>query len=550
MAVTEEALAVAMLRDQFGPIVAETARILLANPASTFIQVTRYAKDYYSRLGFEGTQRERDKKRVRLFRDAMAVLVQHDIVFSEERILHGGDRSGVDKCRVYYVRVHYALMRVRVPLYLGYARHAFGDAGLHVLQALFARGKMTSKQILDMMVETVVPRLDIQERDAQQCLFDMIDSGLVRHAGRRLKSSPREGEGSDDGDQPEVGAVGQKRPRSSDTAKENGDKVSITVGRGRHAKVVGAPRRDNDDDLWAACFWHLNRQFRNRCCSALMDDFVPIANKKDPTKNRCEKLAHRIFAVGMYLALDKEDSEAPLDDMESTEVETQVILDWLRDKNMQVTEHEFWEAVQVLLKPSPPFVQPIPQHEPTKLRFIPGRLVSITQERTIDDLIASRYTLEGRRIFRALAIEGGMEEKLLAKKCLLPLKIVRGYLFQMYKDRMVLMQEVPRSHDQTRASNWYYLWKVNPLQVYRNVNQIVYKTTLNLFLRLESMENKTLPPAEAEKMEKRKDFVRLAINRLDQMTMLLRDFGFITSTYLPAKYRVLDGPMGKVRKAR
>lgn len=541
MAATEEDLAVEMLRDRFGDVVAETARILLAYPASTLPQVLQHARDFSARLELDGEQREKDKMRLKMFRDALAILVQHGLVQAVERITEGKGKDGDVGSRffVYHMHTGYALFQSRIPLYLGFVRRRYGDVGEEAMRLLFERGTLTAKQILNLMQERKLVEISVSERDAEVCLCDLASSGLVKHAGTR--SSVRGGEDggdSDDDDRP-IGEVGRKRPRSAEDGKMNGGDGRVCIGRGHHRIIVGTPTKDNDGDFWTVCYWHLNREFRNQCCAMVAQCHMEM------------ELAHRILKVGMKIALDMEDCEAPSDDFETAEVDTDTIQKGLAEENSTtVNTHEFWEAVHVLIQQSPAFVVGIPENAPTKLRFIPGRLVSEARQKTLDDLVMTRYGLIGRRVFKALAIEGGMEERTVAQKCMLPIKVIREHLFKLYQDRLVVMQEVPRSHDQVRASNWYYLWKVNAMLVYRNMNEIMYKTKLNLFLRLHSLEKTRATGEDARKVERQKELLRISTLRLDQSIMVMRDFGPITAAYLPAKYTIIDGPTGKVRKRR
>lgn len=540
MAATEDGLALELLRDRFGNVVAETARILLAYPASTFPQILQYARDYCERLELDGSQKEKDKMRVKMFRDAMAVLLQHGLAQAVERTTDGKgkDSALVGRFFVYYMRTVYALFQSRIPLYLGFVRRRYGDVGEEAMRLLFERGKLTAHQVLDSMKERKLAEISVSEYDAEVCLCDLASSGLIKYAGRRSHVGDEEGRDSEDDDEP-IGKVGRKRPRSLESGKANGGEGRICVGRGHNRTIVGAPTKDNDDDFWTVCYWHLNREFRNQCCAMVAQCHVGV------------ELSNRILKVGMKIALDNEDCEAPSDDFETVEVDTDAIQKGLAEENLGTVEaREFWDAVQVLVQQSPPFVVGFPENAPTKLRFIPGRLVSEARQRTLDDLVMTRYGLIGRRVFKALAIEGGMEERTVAQKCMLPIKVIREHLFKLYQDRLVVMQEVPRSHDQMRASNWYYLWKVNAMLVYRNMNEVMYKATLNLFLRLRSMEKTRAAGENAKKIERQRELLRISTLRLDQSIMVMRDFGPISAAYLPTKYTVIDGPIGKAKKRR
>lgn len=572
MAMNEEALACSMVRSQFGNVAAETVRILLAAPGCSLSQILVKATPFIDKLASAHANNSRPMTYFHeLFRNSLAVLMQHGIAYSFERssIINGdppdangndngktGTRLGKRHSRMttqfsYYARTAYALFRSRLPLYLGFARRRYGDVGEVAVRAFFERGRLTSHQLFSSVLNPVLLGLDITERDAEACLSDMAKSGLMRWCGRRdVERLSSHTVLQDSEDAPSPRPLNGKRVRSvapaddeenqntSENPHGTNERESIRVGRGHHSIVVGAPSKKNDTDVWNICFWHLNREFRNECCAIVVQGRVQ------------NKLAVRILRAGLRMALEEEDCEAPSDDFETTEIDVATIQEQLKEDGA-VGNHDFWEAMQLLIEQTPAFVIGIPEKSPTSLRFIPGRLVSDARQKTLEDLVLSRYGAVGRRVFRALAIDGGMEEKVLAEKCMLPLKVARENLFRMYQDRIVLMQEVPRSHDQQRASNWYYLWKVNAMSVYRNMTELMYKTILNLFLRLQCLEEKgTSPSADEKQIRLQKELLMGSIVRMDQCVMVMRDFGPVTSQYLPARYRIVDGPLGKVKKRR
>lgn len=262
------------------------------------------------------------------------------------------------------------------------------------------------------------------------------------------------------------------------------------------------------------------------------------------------ELAVLILRVGLEIALSREDCLQPSEDFETAEIHIDDIRKGLEDFGMSVGTHHFWDAAQLLTNHDPPFVIAVPAPAPSHLKFVPGRIVAETRAKTAEELILSRYGGVGRRIFQALALEGAMEERMLAEKCMLPLKVMREHVFRMYQDRIIATQEVPRSNDQQRASNWFYLWRVNLLSIHRNLLQIMYKTLLNLFLQYELLNRDNKTPEEKNKFQKREALIIACILRVDQSVMVMRDFGAVTAAYFPSKYEVLDGYIMPSKKRR
>lgn len=570
----EEALACAVARAHFGTVVADVVRVLLAHPGCPLAEIAVRcrgalvgAQTEVSSVAAPDTQSS-ERAAAATLRDALAVLLQHGIVVADEQSPHDlkpqtikagapkgtvvpRDRSG-SYC-VYRVSTLQLLYRCRFPLFLGLVRKTYGELGEAIVRALFERGRLTSKQIFDAALNEVLMDLSLDIEDAEACLTDMAKAGLLIWAGNRLYG-PSSAEDEEDEDHDDGRRSGRKRSRTTGayngfsdlnggTADYSHSKTvlpKVFVGRGDRRRAVGAPLQENDLDVWRICFWHLNRIFRNECC------LLVVRSRVD------DEIALRILRAGLHLALDEEDCEMATDDVETVEVTTDAVQRHLADEDVAVSSPEFWGAIRVLMSQTPCYAKGIPELSPTKLRFVPGLLIAEARRQTLEDLILSRYDAPGRRVFRALAIDGAMEEKMLAEKCMMPLKFVREHLFRMYNDRLVTMQEVPRSHEQQRANNWYYLWRISPLSAFKNMLDIMYKAQLNLFLKLEAIDKDK--PALDEKAQRAhansQSLLTASILRMDQSIMVMRDFGQLTSNFFPARYRIVDGPRGKVKKRR
>lgn len=571
MVLPVETLACAITRYHFQPVVGEVVRLLLANPGSTLARVSSLFSSFCEKQHVCKEARQSpvgDNERLALVRGILTVLIQHGIVFSRE--LQNGPTAkqqestqtatspGLSASRpsqgTYFVNTDELLFRIRLPLYLGCVRKAYGEIGNAAVRAIFERGRLSVMQIFRIALNAMLDELDITVDQAEACLCDMARSGLLHWYGERSASQisgmfANDIETGTSSGIPITSQNGKKRPRCSEVT-DTGVKASsmgkpcsspyeerIIIGRGEHIREVGALRTANDVDIWGVSFWHLNREFRNECCGLMVEQRV---------KN---ELSARVLRAGLRIALLGEDCEQPSEDFETADISTESIQRELEEQYGAISNHDFWAATSDLIKQTPPCVVAIPEHAPTSLRFVPGRLVSETRQKTFEDLVMKRYTTVGHRIFRALLIEGAMEEKMIAEKCLLPLKVVREHLLNMYQDRIILIQEVPRSNDQQRASNWYYLWVANPLGAYRGMVEVMYKAVGRLFIRLEQLGIKDSSAEDKRKaLLLQESLLTASILRIDQSIMVMRDFGDVSAAYLPARYRIIDGQIGKVRR--
>lgn len=546
----QEQLACALARHHFGPVIGEVVRLLLIEPGSTVLALVSASQPFFSKKYSESkngqSQQLHFNQRIRLVRDALAVLIQHDLVYGTEPPgqIQPKQHSKRDAPASFEYRlfIDKLLCRSRVPLYIGFARKRYGTIGEATLRILFECGRLTSRMIFMKVLDSTLSQLGLTVSDAEACLTDMARSGLLHWSFKRFSKRKQE-----QGTESTNVSVGDKRPRSRDGSDDDDEDMSnsdsdsdddgtIVIGHGDSRRKVDIPTRDNDFDVWTVCYWHLNREFRNECCVRVADSRIQ------------DNVARSILRIGLQLALEGEDCSRPSEDFETTDIPIDDIQNLLESKDNTLPASTFWEAIQVLVSQTPSFVLPIPESAPTKLRFVPGRLIAEARQKTIEELIARRYKPAGRRVFLALAIDGGMEEKALAEKCMLPAKVVRSLVYKLYEDQLVSLQEVPRSQEQQRSSNWYYLWKVNILSASRNILDVMYKTTNNLFLRLESL-NMEQGSDEDVRRAKAQEYVLVgSILRMDQSVMVMRDFGPLIAAYFPARYVIIDGPVGKVRK--
>lgn len=551
----ENELACAIARAHFGGLVAEVTRVLLCHPSISLLEIGRRCGDPYK------------SPSVQSLRDALAVLLAHGAAVAErgevghvkrknegEEVKENGvkERQTVVTYRIVVLQL---FLRCRFSLYLGLAHRQFGELGKAVLRALFERGRLTAMQIFKVALDPVMETLQIDDGGAQHCLTDMARVGLLKWCGNRREGLPstdtvqyvsingemedcngskkrkREDDSSDDDN-------ALQEPAKDDFVPLQFDK--IRVGRGDSCRIVGAPSRENDQDVWRVSYWYLNRGFRNECCK-----FVVASRVQD-------RLALEVLITGLNLALYREDADRPTDDVETSEITTEAVQRQLAENDVAISERDFWGAIRLLVSLSPPCVKAIPEHAPTKLKFIPGRLVAEVRQQTLEDMIMHKYKKAGRRVFRALAIDGCMEDKMLAEKCMLDVKMVREKLFSMYNDRLISMQEVPRSHDQQRANNWYYLWRVRPHDVYKCFLNVMYKTQTNLLLKLQHLETSDVGDDEtSQKLRQgQRSLLAASMMRVDQSIMVMRDFGPFTASFFPSRYKIIEAPMGRPSRRR
>lgn len=504
----ENELAYAIARMHFGVFVGDVAQVLLRHPRSTLLDLTRRAG---------GSKRAT--------KDALSIL-----------LAHGAAAVEGDSPPVYRAEPLALLMRIRHALYAGLAERQYGELGRLVVEALFARGRLTASALFRVALDAGLASLGVDDIAACCLLADMARAGLLAWCGSRthgLASRKRRHADVDSDDEDDDD--GTSNLTAHHRASAGGE--TILVGCGTARRAVGAPARDNDDDVWCVSYWYLNRCFRNEACRMVVASRVP------------GRLPLEVLITGMDLALGYEDAGCPADDIETCEVTTDAIQRALAGNDVAASDRDFWAAVRALVELDPPCVKAVPEDAPQRLRFVPGRLIAEVRQQTLEEMVLQRYEKAGRRIFRALAIDGCMEDKMIAEKCMLDIKMVREKLFSMRRDKLVSVQEVPRSHEQQRSNSNWYLWRVRPTEAYECSLRTMYKAQTNLMLRLESVEKAPEEKGEGKTLrENQEALLKVSILRVDQSIMVMRDFGPLTAEFFPARYKISDGPDRRITR--
>ncbi|KAI9250410.1 hypothetical protein EDC94DRAFT_637084 [Helicostylum pulchrum] len=162
----------------------------------------------------------------------------------------------------------------------------------------------------------------------------------------------------------------------------------------------------------------------------------------------------------------------------------------------------------------------------------------------LDGLVNEKFGLACCRIVRILCDKGKLDESQVQKYAMLPLKDVRYKLSTLLTAGIVEIQEVPRTSDRAPGRS-FHLWYVSPENCFNELLVDVYKAIFNLQQRkTEELQRRArlidklsredvianmellneIDKAELSKMEKVIERIEVSKTRLDEMTMILRDF--------------------------
>ncbi|CAM9653365.1 unnamed protein product, partial [Phaeothamnion confervicola] len=83
----------------------------------------------------------------------------------------------------------------------------------------------------------------------------------------------------------------------------------------------------------------------------------------------------------------------------------------------------------------------------------------------VQKMLRDRYDAYHSRAWKVLVNKKYLEQGDVANSALVPPKVAREALYQLYRDRFVTMEEVPKRADHHHAGTTNYLWTVNHEEV-------------------------------------------------------------------------------------
>jgi hypothetical protein len=595
-------LAVTVVRVDFGPVVASVCRALLLHPGLRHSEIAErcaaptpgahalddalavllshglaVAEAHPASAG-SAAQRAVLKNERQLTTDtATGGLATNNAKRSRTRLGDGDVPDGT----VLFFKMHMdrVLLRIRNGRFLRIAQYQFGNDGKRIARLLIQRGRLTAADIIKVEYPNA-EKLEIDE--IERTMITMVKSGLLRWAGSaelgpvsagivkvicdddeggpaQEKVGGKSGHGGDAGggndwrDDDEDSDNPSGRQGSTDdvdadvTMAEldplnpayNSETKKVRVGQGFNARLVSAPLRGNSVDAWMLCTWYCNKVLYNSCCSSVV---VALLGGKQRMEDRGLLMAYKVFRAGLNIVSRMEDRDVITSWDETGETRLDDIQDELNTGGMDTNDVDFRDAVQTLLHVTPAIARAVPEHAPEALVFYTGKLIAMSRRQTIDDTLRDKHTITGLRVWRALALHGCMQEKMISDKTMLVVKTVREYLYKLLRDGFVSMQEVPKSSEPVRADRVaavWYLWRADFEVVVKRLVCDSLRTTRRIMLKIEELKASPLddePDAETKRAAGLK-LLEATVYRCDDLVMLLRDFGPLTDAAFESLYR-------------
>ncbi|KAE9027938.1 hypothetical protein PR003_g2945 [Phytophthora rubi] len=164
------------------------------------------------------------------------------------------------------------------------------------------------------------------------------------------------------------------------------------------------------------------------------------------------------------------------------------------------------------------------------------KIVEFLQQATTHAYIQDKYGVASARIVRLLMEKRQLEQKTIGELALLPSNDARHRLYELYTDKLLKMQEIPKRADHNPAFT-FFCWSVDVPQMQTRITERVQDSLCRLRRRRksEAEENKELIARSEQlveandldkfdKLSRSLDRIDRAIIHLDGMLMLYRDF--------------------------
>lgn len=563
----EVELACSIARRDFGAVVGTVLEILLLHPGLKLVEICSHAAN--------------SLVTAKSVRHALAVLLNHGLIYAEAQSGSLRDRRQEERqlttssasttgneaenkrsqsrrskrprssddfpnaLLIYKVEIGAVLLRLRNPRYAHLAQLMYGEHGERIARLLLTRGRLTAAQII--RAEYIaLNATEEQIKSAENTLIVMAKSGFLLWAGSTADGplsggtvrvvgpdlSPSKDVGNDSDGEAEHDADELTLSIQNDTSQFTEEELdpckptyhvssgSISIGEGINCRVRNAPLRTNRSDAWMVSTWFLNRIFHSHCCASVVGALM--TQRSDPIS----MIALKLYRSGLNVAARTELPGSDTNWTSTKPIEFSAIKKELVRNGLVLDDEQFERAVHALLEVRPVAVVAVPEHMPSALIFEIGTMISLARQQTVEDTLAQMHSRTGLRVWRALALHGCMQEKMIAEKTMLPVKTVREYLYRLHTDGFLTMQEIPKSNEPARPdrpSVMWYLWRAEFATAVDKILQDSIRATRRVLLKsVEMGSDDSQVPAKKQNALK---LLEATLCRCDILVILLRDFG-------------------------
>ncbi|CAI2179211.1 3301_t:CDS:10 [Funneliformis geosporum] len=455
-----------IIRDDFGPIIEEVAKVLLQKGRLPLVSISKFSKQNLSKT-----------------RECLFVLIQHNLVYWAET--REGSRNSIH----YSIEQSEILARLNFGIYVKYAnewaRHRGADEITHYM-LLTGKGTFTG-----FIEDRNISKRTNKYKELKETFNKMVEKRYLTTV--KITDSKSAQDKASEAEQRELAKVTNFIPTKKQMAEVKAKLAAVAdddnVSTGSKRKInfenienIERPTKQQkgDDSADENQFFRVNYdKFNAKSRNRQIVEFV---------KTRINQSASIITKV----ILDIADDEKP-SDIESRAISAQRIIRSVPVEKTDLFNQQMQSARrgvtrEILIKQ---YLDYLMENDDANIlrkkdentggnytiRY--HEVCESLKKEIFEDVIMEKYGFKGMRIVRILCEKGKLDEKAIINLALMNPLEVRQKLTELTTGGFVQIQEVPRSADRA-PSRTFYLWEVDYKKCYDALLNYYYRTLANI----------------------------------------------------------------------
>ena len=559
-------LAIDVIKEHFGPLVAEVASLLLRSDNLTLVAIYKYFKQHAHEITFisASTSSIEPIDDPSIVRNCLLILRRHNILIIDYKPFYSMEDSTDEKLRErneqsktlhYSIDVDMTINRLRFPRVLLIARELVGSLGLTVLEELLVGGQSSLKTLVKIVHELIIsqpdhsdeiiqlkalpePDLNIKIEDTVRSLLHqrlimevpLLATGPVIIYPPEKEKKKKAGSGGDDSKR-------SKKKIKLDHQQQGEHEVIIGTidgkkesdGNASNGRLVITQQKSSTWEIKHDVLYMINFEevFRRMQYKAI----VTLATQ------RVGKEGGKIVEVILNESLKYQGVQANQEEY-SRSITWKDLVGLISVKGI-LSEHELkpskasevlTEAINDLERDAVGLISKTTSAEGDLAVHINVRsIVTFLQRKVKHSIAVERYGKWSGRIVELLERHSYLDQQAIGEMAIIPARDARERLYTMYRDKWVDYVEICKRNDYNPSST-YYFWFLDRLKLDVALQESLYKSILNLRKRrvheLEGDGSWSKSVAAAmmlagsgmnESLEKQKDMEKLnfALDRID-----------------------------------
>ncbi|CAG8503928.1 12297_t:CDS:10 [Funneliformis mosseae] len=438
-----------LIRDDFGPIIEEVAKVLLQKGRLPLVSISKFSKQNLSKT-----------------RECLFVLIQHNLVYWAET--REGSRNSIH----YSIEQSEILARLNFGIYVKYAnewaRHRGADEITHYM-LLTGKGTFTG-----FIEDRNISKRTNKFKELKETFNKMVEKRYLTPV--KITDSKSAQDKASEAEQRELAKVTNFIPTKKQMAEVKAKLAAVADD----DNVSTGSQQKGEDSVDENQYFRVNyEKFNAKSRNRQIVEFV---------KTRINQSASIITKV----ILDIADDEKP-SDIESRAISAQRIIRSVPVEKTDLFNQQMQSARrgvtrEILIKQ---YLDYLMENDDANIlrkkdentggmyTFRYHEVCESLKKEIFEDVIMEKYGFKGLRIVRILSEKGKLDEKAIINLALMNPLEVRQKLTELMMGGFLQIQEVPRSADRA-PSRTFYLWDVDYKRCYDALLNYYYRTLANI----------------------------------------------------------------------